>query len=137
MKVLSIKQPWANWLVDRDCRGGRIKQIEVRTWKTNYRGPLAIHVSRRPDTEIMKQLSPFAKSLLGDLYLGCIIGTCNLVDISNYDTKDKFADDILWHLNNPDWWDGRCLYGWVLSNPKKLDTPIPCKGRLGLWEMDI
>lgn len=37
MKALTIKPKWANMILD-----GR-KTIEVRTWVTRYRGPLAIH----------------------------------------------------------------------------------------------
>lgn len=39
MRVLSIKQPWASMIV----RGA--KRFEVRSWKTDYRGPLLIHAS--------------------------------------------------------------------------------------------
>jgi hypothetical protein len=41
MKVISIRQPWAELIV----RGK--KDIENRTWNTCYRGPLAIHPPRR------------------------------------------------------------------------------------------
>jgi len=43
MKTLSVKQPWAYLL----CAG--IKDIENRTWKTNYRGRVFIHASAKPD----------------------------------------------------------------------------------------
>ena len=36
IKILSVRQPWA-WLI---C--SRIKDVENRTWKTNYRGRLSI-----------------------------------------------------------------------------------------------
>ena len=34
MKALTIKQPWASLIVHG------IKDIENRTWRTDYRGPL-------------------------------------------------------------------------------------------------
>jgi|ERR1019366_4441992 hypothetical protein len=40
MKALTINQPWAEMI----CRG--LKRVENRTWPTNYRGPLAIHVGK-------------------------------------------------------------------------------------------
>lgn len=46
--ALSVRQPWA----DRIARG--IKTIELRTWRTNYRGPLLIcAASKRPGTPIV------------------------------------------------------------------------------------
>jgi hypothetical protein len=41
MRVFSIQQPFAHLVV----RG--IKRLEVRTWTTDYRGPVAIHASAR------------------------------------------------------------------------------------------
>ncbi len=42
MKALSVKQPWANLIVQ-----GK-KTIETRTWPTIYRGDLLICSSKRP-----------------------------------------------------------------------------------------
>ena len=39
MKALSIKQPWASLIAHS------IKDIENRTWKTNFRGRIYIHTS--------------------------------------------------------------------------------------------
>ena len=39
MKAISIKQPWASLIAHG------IKDIENRTWKTNYRGKILIHAS--------------------------------------------------------------------------------------------
>ena len=39
MKVISVIEPWAS-LIKED-----IKNIETRSWKTNYRGKIYIHAS--------------------------------------------------------------------------------------------
>ena len=39
MKVISIKEPFATLIMNGS------KLIETRSWKTNYRGELYIHVS--------------------------------------------------------------------------------------------
>lgn len=44
MKALSIKQPWADLIVEG------LKPIENRTWITFHRGPLLIHASKVFDT---------------------------------------------------------------------------------------
>ena len=41
MRYLSVHEPWASEII-----AGK-KPIEQRTWKTNYRGPLAIHAAKR------------------------------------------------------------------------------------------
>ena len=45
MKAISIKDPWASLIAQGE------KTIEVRTWKTSYRGPLLVCVSKNPETE--------------------------------------------------------------------------------------
>lgn len=46
MKALSIRQPWA-WLIVNGY-----KDIENRSWRTNYRGPVLIHASSRKPTKV-------------------------------------------------------------------------------------
>lgn len=45
MKAISIQQPWA-WAI---LHAG--KDVENRTWRTTYRGPVAIHASKAVDPE--------------------------------------------------------------------------------------
>jgi hypothetical protein len=45
MKALSLMEPWA-WLVVQG-----IKDVENRTWRTNFRGRILIHASRTFDTK--------------------------------------------------------------------------------------
>ncbi len=43
MKALTIRQPWASLIAHG------VKTIETRSWKTSYRGPIAIHAgAKRP-----------------------------------------------------------------------------------------
>ena len=43
MRTLSVRQPWANLLADGT------KTIELRTWATDYRGPLVICAAKAID----------------------------------------------------------------------------------------
>jgi hypothetical protein len=43
MKIISIRQPWAPLIVSG------IKDVENRTWRTNYRVLVLIHASLRSD----------------------------------------------------------------------------------------
>ena len=51
MKVLTIKQPWATLIMQKD------KRFEFRSWQTKYRGDLLIHAVKGIDKEAMKRLS--------------------------------------------------------------------------------
>jgi hypothetical protein len=43
MKALTVKQPWASLIVEG------IKNIENRTWKTNFRGRILIHAATQSE----------------------------------------------------------------------------------------
>ena len=47
MKTISVKQPWS-YLI---CSG--IKDVENRSWKTNFRGRVLIHSSKKISDAIM------------------------------------------------------------------------------------
>lgn len=120
MKALTVCQPWA-WLI---IHGPKL--IENRTWRTNYRGPLAIHAgkSRRflddvPADELRMIDPSFA---IDDLAFGAVIGTVELVDcVPVAEVKGNC------------WAAGpRC---WVLKDPRPLAEPIEVRGRQLLWNL--
>ncbi len=125
MKALSIKQPWA-WLLINER-----KTIEIRTWKTRYRGPVLIHSSMRFCAEGMEL---FADG--HNFTMGSILGVMEIVDCKDYEYLEDFYDDYDKHLNPPEWYDGR-QKGIILKHLKRLWNPIPYKGQLGLWECPI
>ena len=110
MKVLTVRQPWASLIV------AGIKDVENRSWRTNYRGRLGIHAAQGFDQEL---IDVYGHLLDEDLPLGALIGSVKLVDcVTN--SRSKWADRGAWH--------------WILTEPKTLVRPRPMKGRLGLWD---
>jgi hypothetical protein len=115
VKALSIRQPWA-WLIVTGY-----KDIENRSWRTNYRGPLLIHASRAIDPTSLDRIEGRyglripAKKLLR----GGIIGVVELVDVVR-------------EYRSP-WFDGEG-FAWVLANPRPLDF-VEMSGRLGLFDI--
>lgn len=105
MKALSIREPWASLIIE-----GK-KTIELRTWKTNYRGKILVHRSGEN---------------------GGIIGTVEIVDIVNIESPEQFRSLHDRH-HAPDTFYKERLFGWILKNAKPVES-VPCKGRLGLWE---
>lgn len=124
MKVLSIKQPWASLIVQQ-----RMKDIENRTWKTNFRGRILIHASSIPVKEGWEALTRIqswsipCEPDIKRLPKGAIIGSVEIVDCTK---------------NNPSIWAEKDAYNWVLAHPILFKKPImDVKGKLGLWEYEL
>ncbi len=133
MKTLSIQQPWASLIV------AGLKDVENRTWSTDYRGRILIHASGKKipngylynsnPAELIQEISNIVymggMPNFEDLPLGAIIGYVDLVDI-----KDETYLDSDWAQGAP------CQ--WIVNNAYIFDEPITdVKGKLGLWEYDI
>ena len=120
MKALSLKQPWAELILLEK------KKIELRKWKTKFRGEFLIHASKSPDKESMKKFN------FQDLPCGFIVGKANLVDIKEYKDNKEFIKDKSLHLASEEW--GK--YGFILKDIKRLE-PIPYKGQLNFFEIKL
>jgi hypothetical protein len=140
MKALSIKQPWASLIAHG------IKDIENRTWKTNFRGRIYIHVSGvsagSPAQVLNKdQLNSFLMKAFfrysdTSLIKSAIIGEVDIIDCvinhpSIWADKGKLFDlNGYGHTENY-----KPTYNWVLANPVLYDKPIlNVKGKLSFWE---
>ena len=87
MKAITIRQPWASLIASGT------KKYETRSWKTNYRGPIAIHAGKETapdifnlihgDTDFMARLikNGITPRNLKDLPHGAIIATAELVNV--------------------------------------------------------
>ena len=141
MKVLSMIQPWATLLVHR------VTQNETRTWKTRYRGPIAIHASMKIDKNACRE--DVVRTLLGrigysadTLPTGVILATCRIVDcIQIIDNNGEFA--VMENGRTIGGIDCRIggyqpgHYMWEIRDMLPLPEPIPAKGKLGFWEYPI
>ena len=126
MKAITIKQPWASLIATG------LKDIENRSWKTNYRGRVLIHAAASPVKEGLaalnnKQLFELMKrenweTEFENLPNGAIVGSVEIVDcVQNH--PSKWAQEGFWH--------------WVLANPVLFPEPITgVKGKLSFWEYD-
>lgn len=106
LTVLTVRSPWCHLIMSGE------KDVECRTWRTHYRGTLAIHAAARVDREGARRFPEI------DGPTGVILGTVELLDVIE-DSSSPWAIDRQFH--------------WVLGNPRPLPTLIPMKGRLGLW----
>lgn len=125
MKVLSLKEPYASLIKEK------IKTVETRSWKTNYRGELYIHASQSKSPINNERLKSLTKNI--QLSPGHILCKCNLVDCI-YMTKEYVEqmkkdnyDEYICGLYE----EGR--YAWILEDIVPLKEPIKAKGQLNIW----
>ncbi len=133
-----MKQPWASLFVLGET------QYETRTWRTHYRGPMAIHTSKKIDLtacsyqRVQEMLDKHGYTP-STLPRGVIIGVCHLVNcikvIENNITSAVLEDGRIISGNDLLLGDYRVGgYAWEVSNMYMLKEYIPAKGQLGLWE---
>ena len=120
MKALSIKQPFAELILQ-----GR-KKIELRKWKTNFRGEFLIHAPKIPDKKAMKAFG------FTSLPCGCIVGKANLINVKKYNDKEEHRKDKKFHLAS-DFWGN---YGFILNDIKRVKE-TSYKGKLGFWDFNL
>lgn len=140
MKALTLWQPWATLIAIGE------KTIETRGWKTEYRGPLAIHAAVRPprpdefNREIAKALLAKDYRSPEELPLGAIVATVVLQDV--FPTRQLELPDLDEDLVRGvpdleyaygDFTPGR--YGWRIGSVMPVDPVVPIKGARNLWDV--
>ena len=160
LRVLTVRQPWA-WAI---VHGQKDVENRVRSLGP-YRGPVAIHASLALDHEydvrlIGEAVGRLARSTRAGLELvakhagavrtpgneiterfgnlGAVIGVVDLVGSHAYHRTGSGCRSNLRHMRpvlcSP--WALPDHHHLELANPRPLATPIPAKGRLGLWRPD-
>lgn len=115
MKALSIRQPWA-WLIVNGH-----KDIENRTWPTNYRGPILIHTGLKADRAGYEYVRVYHPDIPMPAFTaferGGVVGQTSIIDCL----------ERSWSR----WFEGP--WGFVLADSK----PLPFQkggGKLGFFE---
>lgn len=121
--ALTLHRPWAELILAAG------KDVENRTWATNYRGPLLIHAGKMWDDDayMFAARIPTGPEAMAADWISCdpddhvtgIIGIVDLVDILNG--------------TSPSPWAARNQYHWRLANPRMFAGAIPCRGYQQLW----
>lgn len=119
MKALSIRQPWAHLIIHHG------KDIENRSWHTNYRGRFLVHAAKGMTKDEYAEGYRFALECgitdlprFAELQRGGIVGSVELVD-----SVDTSASP--WYMGQK---------GFVLRDPQYLPF-IPYRGQLQFFEV--
>ena len=124
MKAITIWEPYATAIAIG------LKKYETRTWKTNYRGPIAIHASIKKTDNQRKSLAE--KYNISNPRYGKIVAIANLTDCILMEDKfilkqsQKEKDLGNWEKGN---------YAWKLENIKIIEDSDIIKGKQGLWNL--
>ena len=124
MKCLSVSQPFADLIIS-----GK-KTIELRTWNTNFRGEFLVHAPIKIRTEDCKRLK-----ITKQLKTGVIVGKAEIYDVKSYKNTNEIKKDQIFHFAAKNF--QKKTYGFLLKNAKALRVPIPWKGQLGFFEVDL
>jgi hypothetical protein len=116
VRALSVRPPWAWAIAHAD------KRIENRSWRTSYRGPLAIHASQKFVGSEAAELERILGYELDPTMFkrGAFIAVADLVDV----VKAEAIKPSPW-LCGP--------YAWLLEDVRPLSAEVPASGKLGLW----
>lgn len=123
MKCLSVSQPFAELIIS-----GK-KTIELRNWNTNFRGEFLIHSPIKIKKEDYKRLK-----ITKTLPTGVIVGKAEIFGVKKYETNSELKKDYNHHFAKN---VQSKRYGFLLKNQKAFRIPIPCKGKLGFFEVRL
>ncbi len=103
------------------------KDVENRDWPTKLRGTIAIHAAKNEPKNDFYAYKAFIKDTFPEIEFpssydrGAILGLVDIVDCMTSHSSRWFVG----------------TYGFVLANPRKLESPIPCRGYQTFWQVPI
>lgn len=124
MKCLSVSQPFADLIIS-----GK-KTIELRKWNTNFTGEFLIHAPLKIRVNDCKRLKIDKKFVTG-----AIIGKAELYSVKKYNSTNQIKKDKKFHFASMEL--EKKIYGFMLKNAKPFRVPIPCKGKLGFFDVQL
>ncbi|UUZ68048.1 ASCH domain-containing protein [Polaromonas sp. P2-4] len=139
MPALSIRQPWA-WLIVNG-----FKNVENRSWLTNYRGPFLIHAGKKLTVDDYDAAMLFVEAFvdpalvhqvpdMAELPLGGVVGMAKLVDCvtehpSPWFTGGQANAGAQAEIHGSG-------YGFVLEQGMPIPF-LPWKGRQGFFDVVV
>jgi hypothetical protein len=119
IRALTIRQPFPELILRRR------KPYEIRSWRTNYRGPLVIHSAARIKTDCAKASGLNPETLVTSAFVGVVV----LSDVRPYTRADSKLLNQKRAIGG--WSPGQ--FSWVLKKPIRFARPIKANGKLGLF----
>ena len=121
--ALSIRQPWMDMIIRE------VKTMEIRSWRVDRRGLIALHAPRRIDFSaayFYGYKNPWT------MQRGKIIAVAEIADVMNLDTE-SWIEFVSKHRQPLPLLEGS--YGVLLKNVRPLEHPVVCRGRQMLFPL--
>ena len=156
MKAISVRQPWAYLILQRG------KNVENRTWSTDYRGPLLIHAGRQWASHVpgsSRQRDVVSAVRVGgkliewpdnlargggkliewpdNLARGAIVGMVELLGCVPANlgmAGDRQLQKLVDQVKRSAWAEAGMVH-WLLSAPRAFAEPILYRGKQGIFEV--
>lgn len=126
MKALSVRNPWANDIVYG------VKTVEWRSWYTNYRGPLLICSTAKPDPRYREFCKPYKD------YDGKACGIVTLYDCVPFGREHLKGALAIGENDDPNSFPLSEIsgYAWLLKDASLIDA-FPVKGKQGFMNITL
>lgn len=137
MKAISVRQPFAGLIISGE------KTIEMRTWRTRYRGPLLIcaGINRGVPSSAFATREERIE-FDAEFPRGVAVGIVDLVDIREFKWRDaKYTGAPFYcelageRFRAKDFADYEG-FSWILENPRAI-KPFPVRGKLMLFDVRL
>jgi hypothetical protein len=158
--AVSVQQPYADLIV------AGAKPVENRTWKTQHRGELWIHASRW-ESKASREDWQADPNYPGDGLVQAVVGRVAVVDVVAVEAvsaafrishfQKRFAsrpearrsqEELAATLSDrvrrlvEGWTDEQWRHAsgpwcWILTDPVRLEKPLPMAGKLMTWSFDL
>lgn len=137
MKALSLRQPWAEFVL----RHG--KRIENRRWNTKFRGEFLLHAAKGMTRSEYEDAITMLSDVRGAGVEACpfdlpkrggIVGVATLVSVipprtsSLFSVASHYPAGVEWRWHMPE------QYGFVLENVRPTKF-VPLRGELGFFDV--
>jgi len=131
---ITIQQPWAYCIV----KG--LKKYETRSWKTDHRGLLAIHVGSNARAEYYPtamRLGLDTTDKAGPFWndRGKIVAIAELAEITQITTPEELTYWLSTDEANYGFYKMNAFV-WRLDNVVILPKPVSTRGNMGIWNVD-
>jgi hypothetical protein len=135
--AITLTQPWATLMAIG------AKRIETRSWKTSFRGWIAIHAAKGFPNDCVDLCleEPFRTALVAggiktprDLPRGSVLAVALFADCMTTEgclrsVRGAYGDERAFG----DYSEGR--YGFLTEGLRLLREPIPMRGALSIWKL--
>ncbi len=122
--ALTLRRPWASLLLTPHALGG--KNIENRTWTTDYRGPVLIFAGTRIDAAADSYIEAAGLDAVWHTKQQGWLGAAVLTDVH------RAQGHCCAPWGEPQRRPDRPIYHWVFTHPHRLAAPTWGRGFVGL-----